>query len=118
MGTRSRWIVRASIVALPIVLATVGLATTLPRLPQDLALPQGETSPGKVTFRHLTHVDQEKPDCTTCHPTLFKILEREGPAPAETTYHSEMDSGRRCGACHDGKAAFAVENCVACHLQE
>src|SRR5450756_1646954 len=49
-------------------LAGTVLAGSLRRLPNDRPLPQGDGSPGVVTFSHASHVDAGKPDCTTCHP--------------------------------------------------
>jgi c(7)-type cytochrome triheme protein len=91
------------------------LAGSLPRLPQDRALPQGTDSPGVVTFRHATHVDAGRPDCTTCHPSLFPILPR---SPAQTTprlTHKAMEKGAACGKCHDGKSAHGFDDCATCH---
>lgn len=75
----------------------------------------GEGSPGLVTFNHLTHVDQGRPDCTACHPVLFKILEKGTPAERRPMGHSDMERGRQCGACHNDKATFGLGNCSACH---
>ena len=33
------------------------------KLPADYVFPEGEDSPGKVAFRHTTHVDDEDPNC-------------------------------------------------------
>ncbi len=95
----------------------VGTASgqSLPGLPQELALTRGEGSPGKVIFNHRIHVDQKRPDCTVCHPALFRILEK-GPAIAGAPIrHAEMEQGRACGACHNEKAAFGLANCMVCH---
>lgn len=95
--------------------AIVALGQTLPRLPQDFTLPQGAGSPGKVVFSHQTHVDQKRPDCTVCHPALFKILEKGTPAQGARIRHEDMERGKQCGACHNEKAAFNLTNCMACH---
>lgn len=118
MGTNISKIVRAVLVVTAVsALATAVAAQTLPRLPEDSVFPLGEGSPGEVTFRHASHVDMEKPACTACHPTLFRIL--GGPAPARAvSYHAEMEEGRRCAACHDGTAAFGLDDCLACHRTE
>jgi c(7)-type cytochrome triheme protein len=29
--------------------------------------------------------------------------------------HADMEKGRYCGACHDGKKGFALDDCAACH---
>lgn len=118
MARRCGWIPRGVMVGLGIALATAGLAQTLPRLPKDFPLPQGEGSPGKVTFGHTTHVNQKRPDCTACHPALFKILEEGSPAEGGPLRHSSMEAGRQCGACHNGKAAFGLDDCALCHHGE
>ena len=84
---------------------------SLPRLPGDSALSQSPDSPGVVTFSHAAHVDEKRPACTTCHPALFRILQKGGPRIT----HKEMEAGRQCGACHDGKAARGLDDCAACH---
>jgi c(7)-type cytochrome triheme protein len=27
----------------------------------------------------------------------------------------QMEKGKSCGACHDGKRAFALDDCTKCH---
>ena len=65
-------------------LVTVGVVATaggLSRLPAARVLAGAEDSPGAVTFRHESHLDPEAPDCTTCHPRLFRIVpDAERPA--------------------------------------
>jgi c(7)-type cytochrome triheme protein len=100
-------------------LLTLGLTATvlaggLPRLPKDRPLPQGDGSPGVVTFRHLTHVDGAKPDCTTCHPALFSILP-SATRRALALKHADLEKGAACGRCHDGKSAHGFEDCATCH---
>jgi c(7)-type cytochrome triheme protein len=92
------------------------LAASLPHLPKDLPLQQGKESPGIVMFRHGTHVDSARPDCTTCHPALFPILEKDAarrPGPIVT--HAVMEKGGLCGSCHDGKKAHGFDDCATCH---
>ena len=91
------------------------LAQSLPRLPQDFTFPRGQGSPGTVTFTHRTHVDPRQPDCTACHPGLFKILEKGIPAEGGPVGHASLPAGRQCWACHNGKNAFGPANCLACH---
>ncbi len=117
MGSRCSWILRGLFVAMGIALATAGLAQTLPRLPQDFSFPRGEGSPGQVTFSHQSHLDQKRPECTGCHPALFKILARGTPAEGGPIRHSRMQAGRQCGACHNDKAAFGLDNCALCHRE-
>ena len=96
-------------------LAGAVLAANLPRLPSDRALPQGTDSPGVVTFRHASHVDEAKPDCTTCHPSLFPILHRSEAQAARRLTHKQMEKGVACGKCHDGKSAHGFDDCATCH---
>jgi c(7)-type cytochrome triheme protein len=99
-------------------LLVTGFSTAgeLSRLPKDGTLPQGDGSPGKVTFSHASHVDSEKPRCTACHPIGFSILQRVSQVktrPAIT--HDGMEKrGASCGACH-GKTAFGFADCSNCH---
>lgn len=99
-------------------LGTAGAPQTLPRLPEKYTFARADGSPGQVTFNHRSHVKQTRPDCTACHPALFKILEKGSPAGgALTIRHSEMQKGHQCGACHNDKAAFGLMNCPACHRE-
>jgi len=83
------------------------------RLPGDLTYPPGKDSPGAVTFSHESHVDGKRPNCATCHGGAFPILKAKA---AARTAGEAMHGAQRCGACHDGKAAFGVEdNCEGCH---
>ncbi len=71
-------------------------------------------SPGPVTFRHETH-RAKSPACTACHSKLFAMK-----APVKDPKADYHDAGR-CGACHDGKQAFGVEDddgCPRCHQEE
>lgn len=88
------------------------VVTSALALPKPVALPQSADSPGVVTFNHESHVDANQPNCTSCHPTLFKILKRTARAPLT---HDGMTQGRACGACH-GKTSFGFEDdCTMCH---
>jgi c(7)-type cytochrome triheme protein len=83
------------------------------KLPDGIALPQGGDSPGVVTFYHETHVDAERPNCTTCHPQQFRILKATKRA---TMTHERFEKGESCATCHNGTKAFAVEDdCTTCH---
>ena len=82
------------------------------RLPPDLVL-DAKDSPGPVVFRHSTHVAFTDNKCLTCHPRPFSILH-----PKRRFLHDDMNAGRSCGVCHDGKTATATtdsESCVNCH---
>jgi len=87
----------------------------LPRLPQPFTFAQAGDSPGRVTFNHTSHVDENAPGCTACHPRLFKILKRGIVADGKQITHDAMKQGRACGTCHDGKKSFGFDDCTTCH---
>ena len=62
---------------------------------------------GPVAFSHTKHLRTMQ--CNSCHNRLFKA----GPNPSATM--AEMEKGKSCGACHNGKGAFKVSECVRCH---
>jgi c(7)-type cytochrome triheme protein len=70
-------------------------------------------SPGRVTFRHETHLKRGE-SCATCHPKPF-AMHFSPPRPA-----GGMHEAAACGRCHDGKQAFATddgERCTRCHVE-
>jgi c(7)-type cytochrome triheme protein len=69
------------------------------------------TNFGKVTFNHNSHIDQEgiKNNCRTCHNAIFNLRKKIRYTMAD------MEKGKSCGACHDGKRAFDVKDCIKCH---
>ena len=103
-------------IAMPVfagLLCAAGQAQSLPRLPEGIRLARSADSPGQVTFFHETHVDPSKARCTTCHSQQFNILKASG---RKAITHDSFEKGRQCGACHDGKKAFKVEDdCTNCH---
>jgi c(7)-type cytochrome triheme protein len=81
------------------------------RLPQVVTYGSSADSPGPVRFSHETHVAFASRKCLGCHPAPFKMLR-----PTRAVTHAEMEAGRLCGACHDGKTASGVlEDCEHCH---
>src|SRR6266571_2097768 len=64
---------------------------------------------GTLIFRHSKHLGMFT--CTDCHNALFKT-DRTNPHVTM----SQMQQGKSCGGCHDGKSAFSVAgDCVKCH---
>lgn len=64
---------------------------------------------GHVKFSHAAHLGMYR--CNDCHTRIFPV--KSGNKPVSM---SEMEKGKSCGACHDGKGAFTVkENCESCH---
>jgi c(7)-type cytochrome triheme protein len=66
---------------------------------------------GDVTFSHENHVAGVGLSCTACHPTPYTT----GAKHVRVTM-AEMQKGRSCGLCHNGKKAFSVKkDCQKCH---
>ena len=71
--------------------------------------------PVQVIFEHRTHTDDIGLECSACHGELFAMQRGVAERSGKLTMASLAD-GLFCGACHDGKTAFASNsNCVACH---
>lgn len=65
---------------------------------------------GNVVFSHDNHVAAGLA-CTACHDKLY--LSR---AQHKKVTMKQMQQGKSCGACHNGKQAFSVKSdCVSCH---
>ena len=70
------------------------------------------TNAGKVVFSHTVHMQKKERttpnfSCKTCHSSGI-----------EKNRHytmTDMEKGKSCGTCHDGKKAFALANCTQCH---
>lgn len=68
---------------------------------------------GKVVFSHNSHLkkkgSKKNPsfNCKACHSDTAR-------KNAHFTMR-EMERGKSCGACHDGKRAFALAKCTRCH---
>lgn len=61
-------------------------------------------------FPHWVHRLRYR--CYACHDDLFAMT--RGPNPTM----AEMARGKSCGACHNGKVAFAADTCQRCHVQQ
>lgn len=87
---------------LPTVLYAVGMGG------MDLKVSIPTKTVGKVAFSHAKHGS----NCNGCHPKIFK---KKNPRRRNVSM-MQMERGRSCGACHNGKKAFSVtENCATCH---
>jgi c(7)-type cytochrome triheme protein len=66
---------------------------------------------GKVVFSHNQHFKQEgiKNNCKACHNAIFNLRGKRSYTMAD------MEKGKSCGACHNGKRAFDLKNCIQCH---
>ena len=68
-------------------------------------------SSGNVAFSHDNHVEGVGLICTECHDSLYITKEKH-----KVVAMTQMQKGKSCGACHNGKKAFNVkENCSNCH---
>jgi c(7)-type cytochrome triheme protein len=65
-----------------------------------------------AVFPHWIHRMQYK--CTACHEELFKMK-----AGADEVTMDMIQSGKSCGTCHNGKAAFTsnFDTCPRCHFR-
>ena len=63
---------------------------------------------GDVIFSHKFHVSMFT--CKECHPKLFDMKKTHGKMTMD-----EMNTGKFCGACHDGNTAASVTDCNKCH---
>jgi c(7)-type cytochrome triheme protein len=92
----------------------IGAGAATLRLPPDIAYDRSPDSPGPVIFSHVNHValaPSTEGECTGCHPEPFKMLK-----PSRHVTHDEMNAGKLCGTCHDGKTASGVQDdCEHCH---
>ena len=71
-------------------------------------------SVGKVEFSHYTHMEMESigKNCPTCHNDVFHIVTKKNPVFTM----ADMEEGKACGFCHNGKMAFSVKgDCTTCH---
>jgi c(7)-type cytochrome triheme protein len=82
------------------------------------AVPSGKTvefkdgSAGKVVFSGSIHAGKGL-KCKDCHPKIFPMKKS-----TEELKMSDLNAGKYCGECHNGKRAFATNNpadCSKCH---
>jgi c(7)-type cytochrome triheme protein len=81
------------------------------RVPGNVAIKMGATSPGQVIFSHARHVDTGNPNCINCHSGDFRMI-------ATSDDRSPGKKMQNCGKCHNGTKAFSTtarERCDSCH---
>jgi len=71
----------------------------------DVTLKVRETGP--VPFTHRAHAGRQS--CVDCHHQIYPF------GKVKPVGMAAMEKGQSCGACHDGKKAFAVSDCARCH---
>ncbi|MFQ5479897.1 MAG: c(7)-type cytochrome triheme domain-containing protein [Thermodesulfobacteriota bacterium] len=62
-----------------------------------------------VVFKHWVH--RRFYTCNVCHADLGFAWKAGG----TDIRHSDIDAGKKCGACHNGDLAFGREKCNRCH---
>jgi len=68
-----------------------------------------KTEAGEANFSHDFHLGMYK--CADCHTKIFPYK-----AGALKATMGDMDKGKSCGACHNGKDAFkSSDDCIKCH---
>ena len=66
---------------------------------------------GDVVFSHELHVEGVQLECTQCHEKLYLSVKQHSAVSMK-----QMQQGKSCGACHNGKKAFSVKgSCAQCH---
>ncbi|MDD2851370.1 MAG: cytochrome c3 family protein [Desulfuromonadaceae bacterium] len=96
-----------------IVLTAVIMCCTIPAVALEISDKTFTTeNAGKVVFSHATHMKKKiakSPNisCKACHNDTMKKNVRYTMA--------QMEQGKSCGQCHNGKKAFALAKCAACH---
>jgi c(7)-type cytochrome triheme protein len=69
---------------------------------------------GNTVFSHELHVKSADLQCQDCHAKIYLNKKKHTSVTMQ-----EMEKGKSCGSCHDGKAAFNVQdNCKKCHSQD
>lgn len=64
---------------------------------------------GVAVFSHARHIAKSGGGCKGCHNGTIKTRETG-------VTMAQMEKGKKCGACHNGKRSFAVTaNCDRCH---
>ncbi len=85
---------------------------------ESFAVPPGKTvefkdgSAGKVVFSGSIHSEKGL-KCADCHPKIFPMKRT-----TEELKMSDLNTGKYCGECHNGKRAFATSDpnsCSKCH---
>lgn len=67
-----------------------------------------KTEGGDASFSHEFHLGMYK--CADCHTKIFPFK-----AGALKATMGDMDKGKSCGTCHNGKDAFKSDDCIKCH---
>jgi c(7)-type cytochrome triheme protein len=103
---------KASFLIPVLVLALAFISSEVFAVPSGKTLEFKDGSVGKVTFSGTIHAEKGL-KCKDCHPKIFPMKKS-----TEELKMSEINAGKYCGECHNGKKAFATNtpaNCSKCH---
>lgn len=94
-----------------LLIATLIASTSYARWFQDKEIFETESF-GQVVFSHDIHLEAVGSNCEACHNKIYNIVTKKNP----TYTMADMQKGKSCGTCHDGKQAFSVDkDCMSCH---
>lgn len=66
---------------------------------------------GNTLFSHEAHVAGVGLKCNECHDKLYTNAKQH-----KKITMKQMQKGKSCGSCHNGKTAFSVKgDCAKCH---
>jgi len=89
--------------------AAIAIASGTPAIIKMKRPPDATMPPSLLT--HWKH--QRSYKCYACHPGTFSQWKKA------VFDHVDMEEGKYCGACHNGKVAFRPDNedCEVCHAE-
>lgn len=112
MATREKRRVKAWLAA-SVIAAAALIAQSASTAPGDLVLSRDAAAGGlaPAIFPHWLHRVRYR--CDSCHSKLFEMQLGASEISMEL-----IAKGKSCGACHNGRQAFAVsfQSCVRCHV--
>jgi c(7)-type cytochrome triheme protein len=101
------WVIASLLVLVLALMSSLGLAA-----PKGKTVEFADGSQGKVVFSGTTHAEAGL-KCLDCHNKIFPMKKS-----AQELKMAEINAGKYCGACHNGKKAFSTKdtkNCSKCH---
>jgi c(7)-type cytochrome triheme protein len=108
IAPRSGWS-RRLVLGATLLVSTAAIGAAFPAV---LRLPRRTGAAGYPPRALFSHRSHQSFGCYACHPSIF---------PQQTLVaftHQEMNEGKFCGRCHDGRFAFAIQGtaCARCHV--
>ncbi len=92
----------------------MGLPLWVLGMPESLRIPMVEPREDEEAPALFSHGVHDAYRCYECHTGIF-------PQARVGFTHEEMDEGRYCGACHDGRTAWSPDDddveCETCHVE-